>query len=96
MVQQVTRQDQALPSVKAKMENFDAKIKERLDDHHHKEEVPVNGLTLNDEDLNDEPESEPKMEQDDYMDKAYDAYLGAELLVPSGDNFIIGWVTKRV
>ncbi len=96
MVQRVTREDQALPSVKTKMENFDTMIKEKLDDHHHKEVVPANGLTLNDKDLNDKPENEPKMEQDDYTDEAYNAYLGAELLVPSGDNFIIGWVTKQV
>ncbi len=75
MVQRVTREDQALPSVKTKMENFDTMIKEKLDDHCHKEEVPANGLTLDDEDLNDEPESKPKMEQDDYTDKAYDAYV---------------------
>jgi len=95
-VQRVTREDQALPSVKTKMEDLNAKINEKLDDHCHREKVPADGLTLDDEDLNDEPESEPKIEQDDYTDKAYDAYLGAELLVPSGDNFIIGQVTKQV
>ncbi len=78
------------------MEDLNAKINEKLDDHCHREKVPADGLTLDDEDLNDEPESEPKIEQDDYTDKAYDAYLGAELLVPSGDNFIIGQVTKQV
>jgi len=78
------------------MEDFDAKVMEKLDDHRHREEVPASGLTLDEEDLNDEPENKPKMEQDDYTDEAYDAYLGAELLVPSGDNFIIGWVTKQV
>ena len=86
-VQHVTTQDQTLPSIKAKMEDFDAKIKEKFDDHRHREEVPVNGLTLDDEDLNDEPESEPKVEQDEYTDEAYDAYLGAELLVPSGQLY---------
>jgi len=82
--------------VKTKMEEFDTKIKEKLDDHCHREEVPANGLTLEDEDLNDNPEGEPKVEQDDYTDEAYDAYLCAKLLVPSGDNFIVGRVTKQV
>jgi len=53
-------------------------------------------LTLDDEDVNDEPEEEFKTEQDDYTEDTYDAYLGAELLVPSGDNFIIGQVLKRM
>jgi len=30
------------------------------------------------------------------MEESYNAYLGAELLVPSGDNFIVGWVIKWV
>jgi len=46
-------------------------------------------------DLNDEPEEEAKLEQDDYTEESYDAYLGAELLIPSGDHFIVGRVTKR-
>jgi len=37
-----------------------------------------------------------KVEQDDYTEETYDAYLGAELLVPSGDNFIVGRVIKRI
>jgi len=53
-------------------------------------------LILDDKDANDEPEEEVKVEQDDFTEDSYDAYLGAELLVPSRDNFIVGRVIKRV
>jgi len=93
MVQQVTKEDQLLPSVKSKMKD---KIKEKVDNQCHREEVPAEGLMLDDEDANDEPEEETKAEQDKFTDEANDAYLGAELLVPSGDNYIIGRVTKHI
>jgi len=37
-----------------------------------------------------------KVKQDDFTDDSYNAYLGAELLVPSGDNFIVGRVIRQV
>jgi len=46
--------------------------------------------------INDKPEEEAKAEQDNFTEESYDAYLGAELLVPSGDNFIVGRVVKHV
>jgi len=45
-------------------------------------------------DPNDEPEEDTKKEHDDYTEEAYDLYLGAELLIPSGDTFILGRVIK--
>jgi len=85
-----------LPQVTIRMQDFDAKIKVKMDDSRHKDDSPAEGLTLEDElDLNDEPEEEAKLEQDDYTEESYDAYLGAELLIPSGDHFIVGRVTKR-
>jgi len=95
-VQRVIKADQLLPTVMVKMQEFDQKVKEKLDDQHFREEIPADGLTLEDEDPNDEPEEEPKAEQDNYMDDANDGYLGAELLVPSGDSFIVGRVIKHV
>jgi len=92
--QRVTKEDQLLPMVKSKMQEFNQKVKEKLDNKHHREEHPAEGLTLDNEDFNDE--KEPKAKQDDYTDEAYDAYLGAKLLVPCGDNFIVGRVTKQV
>jgi hypothetical protein len=35
------------------------------------------------------------IEQDDYTDEAYDQYVGAELLVPHGDEMVHGRVIKR-
>jgi len=95
-VQRVVKDDYLLPTVKTKMEEFDAKVKEKFKEERHRELAPADGLILDDEDANDEPEEEVKVEQDDFTEDTYDAYLGAELLVPSGDNFIVSQVLKRV
>ena len=95
-VQRVTKEDLLLPQVNLCMQEFNGKIKEKMDDSKFRDDSPAQGLTLDDElDLNDEPEGEAKLEQDDYTEESYDAYLGAELLIPSGDHFIVGRVTKR-
>ena len=96
-VQRVTEGDLLLDPVKSRMQEFDMKVKDKLDDQRYREASPADGLTLDDElDPNDEPEDEAKKEQDEYTEEAYDAYLGAELLIPPGDNFIVGRVMKRV
>jgi len=95
-VQQVVTNDYQLPTVKTKMEEFYAKVKDKFKDERHREPAPADGLILDDEDANDEPEEGVKVEQDDFTDDSYNAYLGAELLVPSGDNFIVSRVIKRV
>jgi len=95
-VQRVTKEDLLLPHVKLKMQVFEDKIKPKMDSERHRVNSPAEGLTLDDEeDPNDEPEGETKPEQDDFTEETYDAYLGAELLIPSGDQFIVGRVMKR-
>jgi len=47
-------------------------------------------------DENDEPKREAKLELDDYTGKAYNAYLGTELLVLHGDSYITGQVIKHL
>ncbi len=79
-----------------KMEEFDTRVKKKFKDEQHQEQAPADRLTLDVKDTNDELEEEVKLEQDDYVEDSYDAYLGAELLVPSGDNFIVGRVIKQV
>jgi len=56
----------------------------------------VDGLILDDKepDNNDEPEQETLSDRDNFTDDAFDAYLGAELLIPHGDTYIRGRVTK--
>jgi len=97
IVQRVVSDDYLLPTIKTKMEEFDARVKEKLKEEWHREQAPAAGLTLDDEDdVNDKLEEEGKMEKDDFTDDSYDTYLGAELLVPSVDNFIVGRVVKQV
>jgi len=54
------------------------------------------GLILNNDEYetNDEPDLETRPDQDTYTEEAYDTYLGAELLVPHGDMYILGHVMK--
>jgi len=95
-VQRVTKEDLLLPHVQLKMQVFEDKIKPKMESERHRVNSPAEGLTLDDEeDPNDEPEGETKPEQDDFTEETYDAYLGAELLIPSGDQFIVGRVMKR-
>ncbi len=44
---------------------------------------------------NDQLEEQGKAERDDFTEETYDAYIGAELLIPHGDTFITGRVIKR-
>jgi len=95
-IQRVTKEDLLLPHVKFKLQVFKDKIKPKMDDESHRVDSPAEGLSLEDEeDLNDEPEGETKPEQDDFTEEMYDAYLGAELLISSGDQLIMGRVMKQ-
>jgi len=97
-VQRVTTDNTNTASVKDKMNSFTEAIKIRLDDHDHILSTPSDGLILDDEDddTNDKPEEETKPEQDNYTEEAYDTYLGAELLIPHGDAYVLGRVIKRL
>ena len=79
------------------MNIFTLAISEKLDDSNHVILAPASGLILEDDELDDnnEPEEESQPNQDDYTEEAYDAYLGAELLMPHGDTYILGQVIKR-
>jgi len=96
-VQQVTSDDIQNPTTQERMHSYTLKITERLNDRNHIIPTPAEGLVLDDEatDENDEPEGEAQPELDDYTDKAYNAYIGAELLVLHGDSYITGHVIKR-
>jgi len=70
------------------MNQFDIKMKEELKDDSHKIKVPSDGLILEDETLlaTDEPQEQTQADHNGSTDKAYNAYLGAELLIPHGDT----------
>ncbi len=95
-IQRMIKEDLLLPHVKLKMCKFEDKIKPKMDDQRHRVDSLAEGLTTEDEeDLNDEPEEEAKPEQDKLTKEMYDAYIGAMLLIPSGDK-IVGRVMKQV
>jgi len=96
-VQCMTKSDIQEQPVIVQMNAYTVTIYEKLDDSNHVILVPASGLILDDEeeDENDEPEEEPQPNQDDYTKETYDAYLGAELLIPHRDTYILGLVIKR-
>jgi len=67
-----------------KMQQFEGKSKTNMDDQTHRLESPDEG----DEEISTMSLREQPLEQDDYTKEAYDSYLGAELFIPSGDQFI--------
>jgi len=95
-VQRVTQDDMLLPHVVNKMNQFTIKAEEGLNDVNHLIDMPPDGLTLNDDVSleNDQQEEQGKAERDDFTEETYDAYIGAELLIPHGDTFITGRVIK--
>jgi len=94
MVQWVTKDDLEQPETRQRMAAYESVIKEKMDDTNH--QIPTPGMILDDVlDSNDEPKEETKKECDDYTKEAYNSYLGTELLIPSGDTFILGRVIKR-
>jgi len=97
-IQRVTNNNLQVTTIQERMRVYTQKITECLDDQNHVITTPVEGLILDDEveDANDEPEQETQPEQDDYTDDAFNAYLGAALLIPHGDSYITGRVTKRL
>ena len=98
-VQHVPDLDLKKDEVKEKLQDFDNAVAVRLNDHSFL--LPnVGGMYLDDID-DDEYEGERDKisydapEQDDYTPEAYDQYLGAELLLPHGDEMVTGRVVKR-
>jgi len=96
-VQRVTKDDLQISTVTERMTHFNKKIKEKMNERGHIIQAPAEGLILDDKecDMNDEPEQTTIPERDDFTDDAFDAYLGAELMIPHGDAYIRGRVMKR-
>ena len=98
-VQHVPDLDLKKDEVKEKLQDFDNAVAVRLNDHSFL--LPnVGGMYLDDIDDDDYEGERDKIsydapEQDDYTPEAYDQYLGAELLLPHGDEMVTGRVVKR-
>ena len=100
-VQHIPDLDLRKDDVKQKLQEFDDALIGRLDDRNFL--LPnIDGMYLEDidNDINgDETQQDESVydapEQDDYTPEAYDQYLGAELLLPQGDEMIARRVIKR-
>jgi len=86
--QRVIKEDLESVIVKEKMKQFDTNIEEKMNEWGHVIQAPASGLILDDEgiDDNNKPKQPTLPDQDDFTDEAFDAYLGAELMVPHGDT----------
>jgi hypothetical protein len=96
-VQHVPELDLLTDKIKDKVEIFEKTLKERLDDTNFiVENAEAQGFYMDDIVYDDdEMEETNAVEQDDYTDDAYDQYVGAELLLPHGDQMVHGKVIKR-
>jgi len=96
-VQRVISNDLQTAEVQQAMKAFGESVTQRLNEDSHVIQPLAGGLVLDDKDGDpvDESEEQPQPHQDDFTPESYDAYLGAELLVPHGDTFLRGRVIKR-
>ena len=101
-VQHITEIDLRKDDVSLKLSEFDMAIADRLSDQNFL--LPnVDGMYLEDIDVEaDDQQADTAQEtiyqmpeQDDFTPDSYDQYLGAELLLPHGDNKVTGKVIKR-
>jgi hypothetical protein len=96
-VQHVPEIDLKTDQLKAKAETFEKALNDRLNDANFvAENAESEGFYMEDVTYDDdEMEEVNAVEQDDYTDDAYDQYVGAELLLPHGDQMVHGKVIKR-
>ena len=105
-VQHVTTDDAAKPGVMESIEEYDRLLKERLkDDNFHITNDDVRLQDVYEEDRNDHDternydDDMPEIaDRDDIPDEAYEALLGAEVMLPNerADDYIRGTVLKRL
>jgi hypothetical protein len=83
--------------MKEKAETFERTLNARLNDANFiVENAEAEGFYMDDIVFDDDVMEETNaIEQDDYTDDTYDQYVGAELLLPHGDDMVHGKVIKR-
>jgi hypothetical protein len=99
-VQHVPDIDLMTDMIRNKAEAFQNALVTRLDDANFMaDNAEAEGFYMEDiiyDDIDDEEMVEQyAIEQDDYTDDAYDQYVGAELMVPHGDEMVPEKVIKR-
>jgi hypothetical protein len=97
MVQHVPELDLRIDRIKEKAEVFEKALTARLDDTNFiVENAEAEGFYMDDVVFDDDIMEETNaVEHDHYTDDAYDQYVGAELLLPRGDQMVHGKVIKR-
>ena len=102
-VQHIPDIDLRKDDIKQLLQDFDNEATERLQDHNF---LLPDGGGMYLEDIDGDPADEQEdsaesespytmPEQDDYTPDTFDQYLGAELLLPQGENMTAGRVIKR-
>jgi hypothetical protein len=96
-VQHVPELDLRTDQMKEKAETFERTLNARLNDANFiVENAEAEGFYMDDIVFDDDVMEETNaIEQDNYTDDAYDQYVGAELLLPHGDDMVHGKVIKR-
>ena len=98
-VQHITREDLAVQETMDRVTAYNKDITDRLDDTKFVDGfIPLDDIFDDDADQPMEPaegEVAPGIEADDYDEDSYDTLINAELLLPKGDKFVRGQVTKR-
>ena len=98
-VQHIPELELRKDELKEKLNRFDDEAETRLRDTNFM--LPaIEGMYLDDiepdnEEIDNDESPYTTPEQDDYTPETYDQYLGAELLLPQGDNMVAGRVIKR-
>jgi hypothetical protein len=96
-VQHLTQLEIMKDEIKARLEQFDDKVNGQLRNEgfecRHKYE---NAFYIDDNEGDMEPEEpNPMPNMDDFTPKAYDEYVGAQMMIPTADGRIQGTITKR-
>ena len=102
-VQHIPELELRKDDIREKLQRYDDEVEGRLRDTNfllpNVEGMYLEDIESDDDDLvagsGDENSPYTTPEQDDYTPDTYDQYLGAELLLPHGDNMVAGRVTKR-
>jgi ribosome assembly protein YihI (activator of Der GTPase) len=91
-IQSITGDELATEEVQKLLNEFDLAIQEKIGDkalsHEQLDVIPrlMQGMNIEDEDESYEPFAQSMPEADEFDAESFDAYIGAEVIIPKGDN----------
>jgi hypothetical protein len=100
-IQSITGDELATEEVQKLLKEFDLAIQEKIEDkvlsHEQLDEIPelMQGMNIEDEDESYEPFAQSMPEADEFDAESFDAYIGAEIIIPKGDNQVLATVIGR-